>query len=562
MHGHAGKGCAVAAAARGAADHRPGPRTSQLWDEGVRSSYFLPVKMSTATKWHLAWPCLPVLEVATSTTWAGQGSRAAGPWRACARGRGRRACARRGRMRLVGTAHGGPASSLHAGSPGGMACMQQGPGRRQPGCQGAARLPAGLAAWQRARSHRTLHGLPLMTMKPFLRMVPACWGYVREAPASADSNVSASSSSHAATQRCVGRPCMRAARGWGPGSRAAQFPLPGQASPHHARGQTWLRLMRRGGGVWTRRSGKQKEPGGVTAAASGGGSAARAASTMALPAAAPAAAATAAAAATLAGLCAGGRARACAQAFAHLSCGAAAAGGAPQHAQVGARRWVHQCAARTSWCAARPRAWSAPPQQRQPRLQASLPACCRGSAPACTTASGGGGSAGLAHMAQRTAPDAGFSGRRLAQQEGRGLWGPGALHPRPGSAPLNPARRRAYTGGPGPAAPACSDTIRITGARFYGYHGVLPEVGGGCACSPAPACRWPHIAAAAARAAAGERRGAAVRGGCGAAVRPARAGRLGRPAANGGGARALRLHAAGGGAGCVRAHWPASRHLP
>ena len=28
--------------------------TSQLWDEGVRSSYFLPVKMSMATKWHLA----------------------------------------------------------------------------------------------------------------------------------------------------------------------------------------------------------------------------------------------------------------------------------------------------------------------------------------------------------------------------------------------------------------------------------------------------------------------------------------------------------------------------
>ena len=42
--------------------------TSQLWDDGVRSSYFLLVKMSMATKWHLAWPCLPVLEVDTSAT--------------------------------------------------------------------------------------------------------------------------------------------------------------------------------------------------------------------------------------------------------------------------------------------------------------------------------------------------------------------------------------------------------------------------------------------------------------------------------------------------------------
>ena len=33
--------------------------TSQLCDEGWRSSYFFPVKMSMATKWHLAWPCLP-----------------------------------------------------------------------------------------------------------------------------------------------------------------------------------------------------------------------------------------------------------------------------------------------------------------------------------------------------------------------------------------------------------------------------------------------------------------------------------------------------------------------
>ena len=42
--------------------------TSQLWEEGVRSSYFLPVNTSMATKWHLAWPCLPVLEVDTSAT--------------------------------------------------------------------------------------------------------------------------------------------------------------------------------------------------------------------------------------------------------------------------------------------------------------------------------------------------------------------------------------------------------------------------------------------------------------------------------------------------------------
>ena len=31
----------------------------------------------------------------------------------------------------------------------------------------------------------TLQGRPLMTRKPFLRMVPACCGYVRDAPASA-----------------------------------------------------------------------------------------------------------------------------------------------------------------------------------------------------------------------------------------------------------------------------------------------------------------------------------------------------------------------------------------
>jgi hypothetical protein len=39
-----------------------------LCDEGVISSYFLPVKMSMQTKLHLAWPCLPVLDVETSTT--------------------------------------------------------------------------------------------------------------------------------------------------------------------------------------------------------------------------------------------------------------------------------------------------------------------------------------------------------------------------------------------------------------------------------------------------------------------------------------------------------------
>lgn len=42
--------------------------TSQLWEEGTISSSFLAVKISIPTKWHLAWPCLPVLEVETSTT--------------------------------------------------------------------------------------------------------------------------------------------------------------------------------------------------------------------------------------------------------------------------------------------------------------------------------------------------------------------------------------------------------------------------------------------------------------------------------------------------------------
>ena len=43
-----------------------------MWEEGVKSSYFLPEKMSMATKWHLAWPCLPVLELETSATLQGR----------------------------------------------------------------------------------------------------------------------------------------------------------------------------------------------------------------------------------------------------------------------------------------------------------------------------------------------------------------------------------------------------------------------------------------------------------------------------------------------------------
>ena len=38
-----------------------------LWVDGDKSSNFLPVKMSMATMWTLAWPCLPVLEVDIST---------------------------------------------------------------------------------------------------------------------------------------------------------------------------------------------------------------------------------------------------------------------------------------------------------------------------------------------------------------------------------------------------------------------------------------------------------------------------------------------------------------
>ena len=43
--------------------------TSLLCEDGVRSSYFLLVKISTPTKWHFACPCFPVLEVETSTTY-------------------------------------------------------------------------------------------------------------------------------------------------------------------------------------------------------------------------------------------------------------------------------------------------------------------------------------------------------------------------------------------------------------------------------------------------------------------------------------------------------------
>ena len=46
--------------------------TSMLWVEGERSSSFLPVKMSMATRWTLAWPCLPVLEVDMSTILQGR----------------------------------------------------------------------------------------------------------------------------------------------------------------------------------------------------------------------------------------------------------------------------------------------------------------------------------------------------------------------------------------------------------------------------------------------------------------------------------------------------------
>lgn len=44
--------------------------TSRLCEEGTSSSILRCVKMSSATKWHFAWPCLPVLDVETSTTCA------------------------------------------------------------------------------------------------------------------------------------------------------------------------------------------------------------------------------------------------------------------------------------------------------------------------------------------------------------------------------------------------------------------------------------------------------------------------------------------------------------
>lgn len=43
-----------------------------LWVDGQRSSSFLLVKMSMATKWTLAWPCLPVFEVDISTILQGR----------------------------------------------------------------------------------------------------------------------------------------------------------------------------------------------------------------------------------------------------------------------------------------------------------------------------------------------------------------------------------------------------------------------------------------------------------------------------------------------------------
>merc|ERR1740131_35761 len=46
--------------------------TSMLCVEGQMSSSFLPVKMSRATRWTLAWPCLPVLEVDISTILQGR----------------------------------------------------------------------------------------------------------------------------------------------------------------------------------------------------------------------------------------------------------------------------------------------------------------------------------------------------------------------------------------------------------------------------------------------------------------------------------------------------------
>ena len=46
--------------------------TIAVWDPGITSSWTVPSKMSLAVKRHLAWPCLPVLEVETETTLQGR----------------------------------------------------------------------------------------------------------------------------------------------------------------------------------------------------------------------------------------------------------------------------------------------------------------------------------------------------------------------------------------------------------------------------------------------------------------------------------------------------------
>ena len=43
-----------------------------LWVDGQSSSSFLPLKMSMAVRWTLAWPCFPVLEVVISTILQGR----------------------------------------------------------------------------------------------------------------------------------------------------------------------------------------------------------------------------------------------------------------------------------------------------------------------------------------------------------------------------------------------------------------------------------------------------------------------------------------------------------
>jgi hypothetical protein len=109
--------------------------TSLLWEEGVRSSYFLPVKMSTPTKWHFAWPCFPVFEVETSTTCSNSGHKSRvlrAMWSSISA------------PLLLGVSDKGDHTSPYFGD--------QAPG-------------IGML---------TLQGLFLMTMKPFLRIVPAC----------------------------------------------------------------------------------------------------------------------------------------------------------------------------------------------------------------------------------------------------------------------------------------------------------------------------------------------------------------------------------------------------